>query len=222
MLYKEKVCCSCKTIFTYIDNRGYENWHRCNCKKADCTKYLCKKCYWKIIERPRVAQNPNSSHNIIKSMMKWRKGKLPKNSEKGKGFRMEQVIAKYIGKDNCNLVANNFNNRGFGLEGKIGVMSREPYYGDWIFGVGSKKKGRNMKDGRDIIYLVCMDKGYKNVKRLYRIPTTDIDYIQTIQIYGNNNSKWEQYRLRDEEVNKVNAIYHNMKIENCPILCEGE
>ncbi len=79
-----------------------------------------------------------------------------------------------------------------------------------------------MKQGRDILYLVCMDEGYKNIKRLYKIPTSDIDHIQTIQIYDktSRSSKWEKYRLSHEEVNVVNDIYHSMKIEDCPVLCE--
>lgn len=54
--------------------------------------------------------------------------------------------------------------------------------------------------GRDVIFLVCMDKDYKNIKRMYKIPTSDIDNIQGIQIYNKPSrySKWERYRLSDE------------------------
>ncbi len=124
---KYKVCCNCKKNFTYIDTRGYEDWRTCDCKKEGCTGYLCKKCHMKQYTKEHD-KDPNSSHNIVKSMMKWINGQLTKGSEKGKGFRIEQVLAIYLGKKNCNLENNNFNNRGFDLEGRIGVMSRKPYY----------------------------------------------------------------------------------------------
>jgi hypothetical protein len=71
-------------------------------KDGNWTKrWLCKKCGEK--------SNPNSQHNMIKLMRKFRNKQLGKNTKRGKGFRAEQGILTTLGLENCNTTKNDFN-----------------------------------------------------------------------------------------------------------------
>ena len=96
--------------------------------------------------------------------------------------------------------------------GKTQVKARIPYCGDWHF------SGINTENYETVV-LICMDKKWKNVVRVYIIPS-DCVHSQKIAIMRNPHpsigSKWEEFRIEDIKV--YNDAYHNMSIDDCSIL----
>lgn len=66
-------CCNCKSHNTYIYPNGHEQWHTHKCQKKICTGYLCEICYKR--------HDPNSNHNIMKSVANFRTGNQNPNHE---------------------------------------------------------------------------------------------------------------------------------------------
>jgi len=164
--------------------------------------WLCKTCY-----------QQEYYDAFIKPIYKCRNKELSKNSTKGKGFRGEQIFVIAREAKNCNIEMDNFN---FVYDvydkeyGKVQVKTRMPYYGDYHFsGIDADKY--------DTVVLICMDKKWKNVIRIYIIPTDCINSKKiTIPGHPSRESKWEEFRISDIKI--YNDAYHNMSIEECPIL----
>lgn len=211
--FEGRICCICKSDKTYIKPNGKPHWRSCKCGMENCTGYICEKC------RMNIENNrPDSYSNLRKAGRLCRNKGILKDSNMGKGFIIEQVIAKFLGLENCNLKLDNFKAK-FDIYphpeyGRIQTMGRSPYYGDWFFG-GRDFSGR-ISNG-DTLFIVCMDKNWKVIIQVYRFPTKDIIHRTGITIYNNPSRRvwYEDYKIDEKP---FNDIYHSMNTDNCPVI----
>lgn len=125
------------------------------------------------------------------------------------------IVARVRCLKNCNLYLDNFHSQ-FDLYdpeyGRIQVKTRQQYYGDWPIRIGTTHNF-------DTLFILCMDKERRNVKRVYIIPDKELLSLTGITIIGNLHpvigSKWEMFRT-DEKI--YNDVYHGMKIKDCSVL----
>lgn len=191
-----RICYICDTDETI-------HWHSDHDEKGFSTgKWLCNKCFKNL---------PGNYNDIVKSMTQSRNKQLSRYSSKGIGFIGEMIVSTTLGLYNCNLIMDNFN---FPIDlyshekyGKIQVKTKQPYYGDWA--------AKCIKYPFDTLFVVCMDKGMKNVERVYAIPEEELGHVTGVSILKNNNSKWEKFRINEKSYNDT---YHKMDIGRCPVL----
>lgn len=68
----------------------------------------------------------------------------------------------------------------------------------------------------DTVVLLCMDEEWKNVVRVYIIPSENIEKLHLAIYTGTTKvSKWDEFRVDEEQYNDT---YSNLDIENCTIL----
>lgn len=187
-----RICCVCRSNKTYIKNTGSPQWFKCICNKKGCTKWLCNKCYQKY--------NPDSSNNIIKHMRKCRVG-ASISTDTSKGIITEAVIAKVR---HLNVVCIEENNLGRRLD-----LSRDPEYG--IIQVKGRKLRYDKNNGyvwgfdsdgvkySDTTFIFCMDESWKNVERIYAIPSDKIACFTGFAIYKNplKGDKYREFIIKD-------------------------
>lgn len=203
--FEGRRCCVCRGDGTYIKNTGNPLWHTCVCGKDDCAKWLCDRCYKKY--------DPNSYNNIVKLMRKHRNKQLDRYTSSGKDFIGEMIVANTLKLQNCNLELDNFNIT-FDLYDdvkykKIQVKYSSLRYGEWKFS--------GINEGFDTLFLLCMSKDYKNIERVYIFSKNDTGNRSCIKIIINPSRRawYEDFRVDEEP---YNSTYHNMKIEDCPVL----
>jgi hypothetical protein len=196
----ERRCIRCKkTVEEILTDRP-------NLKKVFWRKGICDPCFHKL-------------------KRKCRNKEIEKDSNFGKGFRIEQVIAKVLDIRNCNIELDNYNAI-FDLYdstkyNNIQSRSAEPSirkatwrnkeysYDVWHIALGLSEF--------DTLFAVCMSKDYKNIERIYAIPIDKLPATRGLTIYKDPKIKpwYEQYRIDEKPYNDV---YHSMKIGNCLVL----
>lgn len=151
--HEKRVCCSCGSNETYVNNHGVPVWHSCNCIDKECTRWLCNNCRSKI-----------------DNMSLWRIGRLSKYSKTGKGVIGQWVVAKYLGVEDLNIKMDNFNfhidliHPIYGcVQVKLSLLNK---YGKWDM--------VNIGWYFDTLFIVCMSDNFGNVERVYIIPEGDI------------------------------------------------
>ena len=206
---KYRRCLRCKkTIEEILQDRP-------NLKKVFWRKGICDSCFHKLKRKCRNKQ-------------------IEKNSNIGKGFRIEQVVAKALDIENCNIKLDNFNTI-FDLYDPvkykdIQVKSTEIklMVRTWIKNDGTEGKreylGYNIHVNTlrefDYLFIVCMTSDYKDIDRVYTIPVDRLS-SERISIYVDLYCQYDD--CRDEELlQKLRNVYHSMKIENCPIIKDDE
>ena len=198
---EENICKMCG------NNKTSGNWHR---HSKSGLYPICKHCY--------DIHDPNSYNNIMKVSTKSRNKELSKNSTKGKSFRTEQAILKTLGLENCNIEKNNFSYKCDGNSddfGMIQIKSSALEFGDG-FKYYEWKFDKIKLENCNTVFLVCMDKNYKNILRVYKISSEHI-HIEYIRINPHTEIKWNWNDFRIDE-KPYNDTYHNMSIENCSVL----
>lgn len=204
-MLKGRKCCECGSSKTHVSGYSHK-WYKHICTKECCTGYVCLKCYSK--QRNNL---PDSNHGIIKSMRKFRNGKLSKGSSSGKGFIGEMIVAKTRKLKSCAIETDNFNNR-FDLSvdpeyGNIQVKLRTPQHGDYKVSFG-------IEHNFDTLFVVCMSEDMKDIEKMYVIPEEELCGITQITICK-NGGKYEIFRV---DKTPYNDMFHSMKLENCHIL----
>lgn len=200
----------------------------CKCGKGDLTsktairgeclsedlrwKWVCQSCYKKHYDKA-----PDSHNNLMKAMRKSRNKELSKDCTSGKGFIGEQIWCKARGVENCNIKKDNFTykyDHSPDLEyGIVNTKIATIEMGAWHF----TPKGKYAH-----AVLFCMDKEWENVDRTYIIPEFEMKMRTSITITKNpiRGSQWyDKYRVDEKPYNNA---YHNMNIEDCPILKNDE
>ncbi len=208
----DRKCCRCGTTTTYTDKKsGVAAWRKRKINgKWDGENYYCDSCHHKL-------------------KRKCRNKEIEKNSRQGKGFRIEQVIAKTLGIKNCNIELDNFN---VGLDlydptkyKDIQSRSAEPSirksswngkiyeYDVWHFPIDPPEY--------DTYFAVCMTENYKDIERIYVIPADKLPVSAGLTIYKEpKNPAWyEKYRIDESPFNET---YHSLKIEDCSVIANEQ
>lgn len=206
---RPKRCCICGGYESYIDLRtGNPHWYSHKCGKKDCTEYICHKCSCKNYQN----NNFDSQHNLMKLTYNFRTGNIDIESSKGEGLIIEAVVAKVRHLRNYNIESDNYNMI-FDLfidpeYGRPEVKGPSLIGGEWNIVLG-------MEHNFDNIWIVCMDKNRKNVKRVYIIPESELygetcihiyeDFSKTLRI---SKFEWvEEYRVDEKPYDDA---YHNL------------
>jgi len=200
---EKKRCCICGKTETYKRPDGTYQW----CKDYDNNdnwtgRYQCCDCNSIIRQR-----KPDSQANVIRSMRKSRIGSISLKDSNAKGVLIEVVIAKVRDLKVLSIVMDNFRymldlsiDKEYGIIQSKGRVSK---YGEWKVGyIGNKEF--------DYIFIVCMDRKWSIIERIYAIPKEEIFNLSGITIYENpsRGSKWEKFRLKD--ISQYNNVYHSL------------
>jgi len=206
-----RLCFRCHSDTTYVSEKtGVAAWRKRKINGIwDGENYYCDSCHHKL-------------------KRKCRNKLVEKDSNTGKGFRVEQVVAKALGLKNCNLELDDFNTV-FDLYDPI------KYKDIQVRSIGPSIRKATW-NGREYIYdvchfalnlpecdtffAICMSKGYKDIERIYAIPVDKLPkdgLAKGMTIYKDPKfpAWYEQYRIDEKPFNE---IYHSMKIDDCPII----
>lgn len=216
----KRKCCVCDSSDTYIDNSGVHQWFKYRDEKGnwDRKSYICSRCYYRNHYHNVIKSDPNSTVGTMKSMAKYRNKQLSKYSNIGKGFIGEQIIVNTRGLKNCNIELDNFHSK-FDLSvdleyGNIQVKTASLSYGIWsvshIHGIF------------DTLFLICMDKNWKNVERVYVVPISEFYDRTHIAIVKNPLRYFQWYEKYRVDEKPYNETYHDMKIDKCSVLKKDE
>ncbi len=169
----------------------------------DGKSYLCARCDG--IVRSNL---PNSQKNITKTMRDCRLGILGKYVSQGKAAISQWIVAKTLGIKDMNIENNNFREHVdlskhiiFGMIDVKSATFSTTY--DW-WSISSLIK---IDENADNIVIVCMDKFWENVERVYIIPINIIKYkSMTIVKQG---GWYEEFRVGEKPYNDT---YHSVDI----------
>lgn len=165
----------------------------------------------------------NKQHNIKynRKYTDCRNGNLDPNSSLGKGYITEILVAKFLGIKTCFDLTNNFSYP------KYDMFEHE----DWglinVKGSTLMRKGNGSyqyfsirKNTRpDFFFCIGYDENRKHVKSIHIIPNECyVSTLHTICIPYSDNSKWDIFKEREDEVKKWDDLFHTLKLENCPVL----
>lgn len=150
-----------------------------------------------------------------------RKGNLDPDSNTGKGYITEVLVAKFLGIKTCFDITGNFNKGKFDLYedenwGRIDAKGSSLHYYNgyliWCFGT-------NENIIPDFFFCIGYDEDMKNVEYVCIIPNgDDVCESTAIWITKNGNSKWDKFKESEEEVKKWNDLFHTLKLDNCTVL----
>lgn len=210
-----RICCNCDSFDTYIDSRGIEHWYRHKCKKDICTGYVCNKCSRKDYQK----NNPNSQHNLIKSVANFRTGNLDQNSATAKAIKSQELACILYGWEDLNKKHDNHKTPLDCYNPKTGLYHQVQgrYYnserGYWSF-TGFEREWRKIFE---TLVCFCISEDGQTVERIYKIPLKEIIENERIgATIVKNNSKgvgwYEEYRVIDkEELKKADKIWKDIE-----------
>lgn len=203
---KGRICHKCGSNVTWTNKKGTALWSKYYDKKGnwDGMSFLCNICQSKGYTQ----------------CADWRNGRLDPNSEVGKGFIGQQIVAKTFGVDDCNIKMDSFK---FYVDldkhSKYGICdvktsSLNQKYNRWKFG-GFQKECDNF-------VFVGMDSNWpwRDVESMHIIPCDEIVNKTHITIVKNPSSRGSVYTKFRVDPKPFNDTYHNMNINNCTILRE--
>lgn len=124
-------------------------------------------------------------------------------SEKDKGFKLNLYFANMLGLKSID--------ERHDIYGYITVIGRKKTYNYW-----SLSKLQNI-NGRDTLFIVCMDKNWVNIDRIYRILIKDIGDRISVCITENptKGSQWyDQYRMDEDEEMVFKHSYNATDVNN--------
>lgn len=196
------VCCICGNVIRNIYYEELDSFGNLT-GRISCAKYSCR----------------------AKATAGCRNKDLDPNSNSGKGYVSEALVAKFLGIKTCFDITGNFNYPGHDLLehedwGLINVKSSSlilkrsdnipSFY--HIFNVS-----RNSRC--DFFFLIGYDEEREHVIAVYIIPNEDyVSKLTGSRIPFNVRSKWNIFKESEEEVKKWDELFHTMKLDNCPIL----
>jgi hypothetical protein len=158
-------------------------------------RYICKSC-WRTIHK-----------DMLKSIRNCRTKELSISSEKGKGLLGEAVVARVRKLDVLCTKFDNFNyiyDLSIDPEyGVIQVKARRDTYGAWYVSHFNNLDFDNF-------LLLCMDRLWVNVIKVYVIPLEEIIHRnQSVSIYDNpSRTVWYEHFEIDEK--PYNKSYHSL------------
>lgn len=178
----------------------------------DGKSYICNICYGK--EDRKLLYHHN---NLIKQMRKFRNKELSRYSNVGEGYIGEQIWCKARGVKNCNIELDNFRSKNDHSPDKQYGMTQTKISSFTQTGSTWNFNTTNLANKEfDHAVLFCMDEYWKNVESVYIIPKEYVDKRHVKIHREDNNKRWyKQFRV-DEKL--YNDVYHNMNIEDCPVL----
>lgn len=215
-------CCICESKETRIQPNNRPHWLKYKVDKDgkfdsngswDEKSYICEICYDK--EHRKL---PDSNANLIKSMRQFRNNELSKDCSSGKAFIGEQIWRKARGVDNCNIKMDNFAYKyDHSPDSEYGITNTKT--ASLSHHQGTIEVWRFSPNGKyDHAVLFCMSKNWKDVERTYIIPESEMKKGTSITITKNPSRGvpwYEKYRVDEKPYNDA---YHNMNIEDCPVL----
>lgn len=170
----------------------------------------------------RQRYDPNSHHNIIKSLGDRRTGNQDPNSSNAKGDRGEDLLCAWKGYTNLNKKNDNYSKgtRIDCLDEKTGeyYQTKIAYYNSRnnLWGFDFRKLQESIIQGFRFksIFLFCISEDGQIVNRIYEIPEKEIYDVETrkgkasISVRNNAKGWYELYRIiNDEELNKINKMW---------------
>lgn len=202
---KGRLCRKCRRDMTWVNKKGTPIWSRYYDKEGnwDGISFLCNTC-----ESKGYTQQAD-----------WRNGRLNPNSEVGKGFIGQQIVAKTFGVDDCNIKMDSFRfyvdldkHTKYGIcEVKTSSLSQK--YNWWQFGEFQKEC--------DNFVFVGMDNNWPwiDVESIHIISWDEIVDKNHISIVKNPSpSRGSIYTKFRVDPKPFNDTYHGMDIDNCTIL----
>lgn len=206
--FKKRVCCTCGSKGTYINNNGTPVWNTYIDKDGnwDRKSYTCKECHRKeILEIERF--DPDSHYNFMKSNAKYRVKGFDIDNSRDRFIIFEAVVCKVLGADNLNIDMDNFN---LHIDVKderyrmIDVKWESPDdEDDWGFHT-------RRKWDCDHYFCIGVDENWENVEVVMIVPNegwiTEISQI-TIARYPRNTSKYDKFKV---DPKPYNDAYHNI------------
>lgn len=201
---KDVTCAICGSGETYIYN-GDNMWHKPrHIKGLDVNKDLiCSKCYHSERRKRQEAW-----WDTVKIVTKSRKpidlDSIKDLNERQKGLAIEHMVCRTINIANRNIEEDNFNAKTDTLQhyvygyieikcSSLNIRMREyRICEEWNFGT------RNTEF--DTLIIICMDKYWNCVERVYIIPCDDVGVVG-ITIYKYTKymvSKWEKFRVDEK------------------------
>ena len=227
-------CRMCGGTTTEIHANGESIWIKDKDIKRNWNSYLCYKCVYQRDKFCYKCGVDNLSADLLKrysskglwtgeyicdacickSKAKCRNRGISRDSTMGKLFIAQQIVAKVRGLKSCKLETDNFRYEFDFCDPKysrIKVRVATIISNKWSF----KTIGM---ENCDTVFLICMDKMWKDVKRVYIIPGGDV-YTVCIYIYEKSSStrpiEYDIFRT-DEKI--YNDAYHSLNLKNCTVL----
>jgi len=214
-IINKRVCCTCGSNETYVDNSGRKVWLKYrgddNKKEWDRKSWLCNKCHKKII-----SHLPDSLHNLIKLMRDCRSKdidlrKFSDLTDRQRGDIIEDIVTMAYNINNYNKETDNYSSPFDATHPEYGKLqikgaSFDIKRGIWYINIG---------DGQDfdILIILCMDskEPWENVERAYMIPYDFVLDQKSVTITRDSlrGCKWDEFRT-DKKI--FNDAYHNMEI----------
>jgi len=207
-LNRTDICDICGTILIIHKTR-----RECDIEENQTGRWLCLKCYQK--------NDPNSNHNIIKSLRDSRIGNLDPNSNKAKGDNFEELTCRWrstvstIPVENLNKKLDNYRTPiDHSWDSELGI----PQTKGCLYNSENRCWHQNFENLHDVIangfefdvlISYCASKDGKTIERIYIFPLEEIIKRQSIKIFNNITNHWyDEYRVIDEEtIKKVNDIW---------------
>ena len=220
---KTNICHRCRKENNIIDKNILYPGNACREKNKDnkeTGEWVCIR-HW---GRDYGRHNPNSKDNIIKSLGDRRMGNLDPNSNLAKGDRGEELLCRWKGYTNLNKKNDNYKFPIDCLDENTGeyYQVRSAYYNpiNRLWGQDFKTLQDSIRQGFRFksLFLFCISKDGKVVKRVYEIPEKEIMNRTSINIHDNPTDSWgdpitpwyDQYKNKNEDIKKINEIWKDI------------
>lgn len=178
--------------------------------------WICNACYAR-----EARKRPDSHNNLRKKLQKCRNKQLSKNSNTGKGFIGEQIWCKYRGTKNCNIERDNFHSKEDTIDSEYGIVQIKLATltnGEWNI------QFKNYSF--DTAILLFMDIDMKSIERVCIIPVKELGNMVHFKIKKDGKYIYHskaagicnKFYVNQNTCNEINDIYHNMSLDDCPIL----
>lgn len=213
-------CFICGNEKTFVDSDGRQHWAYHYNEKGECTEeWLCNTCR---MNTESVKKYYKDRYDELKHITDCRNAHIDIKRARCRGCIGVQICAITLGVNILDIEMDNFRyfvdlsmHQEYGYS-EVKTATLNIREGRWYF-------SKIHKENFDTLLLVCMDQyGYwKDVKRVYAIPTNMITTTTTITIYL-NPSRVVWYESFEIDAKPYNDTYHNMDIKNCPALGKYE
>lgn len=192
------------------------------CRDRDKTgiptgKWLCNNCRNKDFQK----NDPNSQHNVIKSLADRRTCNQDPNSSNAKGDLYQRLTVKWKGVEDLNVLSNNYISpidHSPDKEGKI-YQTKGKIYDSvnkyWHISVINEHNA--IIKGFEFTHLIvyCVSKDGRIIERIYIFPIEEVIKRTSITIYKNPSKGfwYEKYRVKDKDILKiVNDLWKEIKL----------
>lgn len=209
-------CFKCGNEKTFVDHSGRQHWSYHYGEKGERTgEWLCNTCRMNTESTKKYYKD---RYEELKHVTDCRNAYININRDKCKGCIGVQICAITLGVNILDIEMDNFRyfvdlsaHQEYGY-GEVKTATLNVREGRWYF-------SKIHKENFDTLILVCMDQyeHWKDVMRIYIIPTHKITTTTTITIYL-SSSRITWYENFEIDVKPYNNTYHNMDIERCPAL----